>query len=198
MKKRASNMKKVLTVFLLVLVLMCLGSSARAVTWSFDFESLDGSMDIWGPELPAVETEAIEYDYQWELTDAQLRIEGDGLLGGSEWIPILNILQPEDKFGSGTEGPLQFMLSPIHIDAPGITADMRLGVLKGGLLTDGQATGILNNITFGTIGTDPVYDVTGVRIAGDFTVNPVPEPASIALLSLGVIAVLTKRRSRKI
>jgi hypothetical protein len=191
-------MKKVLTVFSLVLLLMCLGSSARAVTWSFDFESLNGSMDTWGPEPPVVETEAIEYDYQWELTDAQLRIEHETLPGGVEWIPILNILQPEDKFGSGTEGPLPFILSPIHIDAPGITADMRLGVLKGGLLTDGQATGILNNITFGTIGSDPVYDVTGVRIWGDFTVTPVPEPVSIALLSLGVLTVLTKRRARKI
>jgi hypothetical protein len=186
-------MKKSLTVFSLILLLMCLGSSARAVTWSFDFESLDGSTDTWGPESPPVETGAIEYDYQWELTDVQLRIEGASLPLGFDWISILSILPPEDTTGFGTESTLPFLLDPIQIDEPGITADIHLGVIIDG---DGIATGLLNNITFGTIGTDPIFNVTGIQISGDFTVTP--EPATVALLSIGALAILRKRRSRKI
>ena len=53
---------------------------------------------------------------------------------------------------------------------------------------------ILNNITFGTIGSDPTFDITGIRIAGDFTVNAVPESATILLFGLGGLSLLRKRR----
>ena len=181
-------MKKSLTVFSLVLLLMCLGSSARAVTWSFDFESLDESMDTWGPELPAVEIGAIEYDYQWELTSVLLRIEGAGLPGGFQWIDILGGLPAEDTSGFGTESSIPFMLDPIQIDEAALTADIRLGVL-----TDGTGTGLFNNITFGVAAP---HTVTGVQIAGNFTVTP--EPATVVLLSVGACAIFRKRRSRKL
>ena len=169
---------------------MALGSTAQAVTWSFNFESLDESNAEWGPEPPPVETGALEYDYQWVLTQADIKIEGGNLPPGEfSWIPILPSLPVDVQNGSGTENTLPFLVGPISIDELGIHADIFLGVLG-----EGQGTGVLSNITFGTIGTDPIYDVTGVRIAGDFTVTP--EPATVALLFVGALAIFRKRRSR--
>lgn len=183
-------MKKSLTVFSLIVLLMGLGSSTQAVTWSFNFESLDESLDEWGPESPPVETGALEYDYQWELTQADIKFEGGGLPPGEfSWISILPNLPVDIINGSGTGNTLPFLVGPISIDELGIHADLFLGVLE-----EGQGTGVLSNITFGTIGADPVFDVTGIRIAGDFTV--IPEPATVALLFVGALAVFRKRRSR--
>ncbi len=190
-------MKKSLTVFSLVLFLMVLGSSAQAVTWSFDFESLDETMDTWGPESPPVATDAVEYDYEWDLTEVEIRLEGGDLPPGAfVWSSIISILPAEVDSGFGTKTSVPFQLSPIvidELDVLGISAYLWLGVSDLGM-----ATGALNNITFGTIDTGPTYTITGVRVSGDFTVNPVPEPTSIALLSLGVLAVLRNRRSRNI
>jgi hypothetical protein len=148
-------------------------------------------MDDWGPESPPVVTGALEYDYQWELTLADIRIEGGSIPPGeSFWIPILPALPVDVQSGSGTENTLPFILYPIVIDeqaGSGISADLGLSVLS-----DGTASGTLSNITFGTIGADPVFDVTGIRIAGDFTVTP--EPATLLLLGLGGLALLRKRR----
>lgn len=143
-----------------------------------------------GPESPPVETGALVYDYQWELTQADIKIEGGDLPQGEFlWIPILPNLPVDVQNGSGTENTLPFLVGPTSIDELGIHADIFLGVLG-----EGQGTGVLTNITFGTIGTDPIYDVTGIRIAGDFTVTP--EPATVALLFVGALAVFRKRRSR--
>ncbi len=165
-----------------------LATSTQAVTWSFNFESLDESMDTWGPESPPVATGAVEYDYQWELTQADIKLEGGDLPPGQyAWIPILSSMLPEVISGSGTKASLPFVLNPINIDEPYITATLFLNVFP-----DGTAGGSLGNITFGTIGNDPVFDITGVRIAGDFTVTP--EPASFILLGLSGLALLRKRR----
>ncbi|MHC4216200.1 MAG: PEP-CTERM sorting domain-containing protein [Planctomycetota bacterium] len=168
----------------------CLATSTQAVTWSFDFESLDQTADIWGPESPPVATGAVEYDYQWELTDAMLRIEGESLPGGLQWIGILTLLPVDVQNGSGTENTVPFLLGPIvidELDTMGISADILLGVLA-----DGTATGTINNITFGTIGSEQDFDVTGIRVAGDFTVTP--EPTTLLLLGLGAVMLRKRRR----
>ena len=178
-------MKKSLTVLSLVLLLMALGSSARAVTWQFNFESLDGNNDTWGPESPPVETSAIQYDYQWEITQADIQLSSGGNPTG--WIPFMGGLPAEDISGFGTKSSIPFTLSPIVFDEPGINATLFLFVLA-----DGTAGGTLGSIIFSPLSAE--VDVTGVRIEGDFTVTP--EPATVALLAIGAIAVLRKRRSR--
>ena len=145
-------------------------------------------MDEWGPESPPVVTGALGYDYQWELTEAVIWIEGGDLPPGEfTWIPILSSLPIDVQNGSGTENTLPFLVGPISINNTGIQAVIFIGVLGNGF-----GTGVLANITFGTISNGEVYDVTGIRIAGNFTVTP--EPTTLLLLGLGGLALLRKRR----
>ncbi len=183
-------MKK--TTVTLLLLTACLATSSQAVTWSFDFESLDESTVNWGPESPPVATGAVEYDYEWDLTEVEIRLEGGILPPEGIWSSILTSLPAEIISGSGTENSLPFQLSPIvigELDVFGFSAILWLGVPDVGM-----AFGQLNNITFGTIGTDPEYVVTGVRVSGDFTVTPVPEPTTLLLLGLGAVMLRKRRR----
>jgi hypothetical protein len=180
-------MKRIVCTFLLLTA--CLAASTQAVTWSFNFESLDGTMDTWESGPPPVETGAVGYDYQWELTQADMQLSSGGLPVG--WTTFLGGLPADVVSGSGTKASLPFQLSPINIipiveppENPGVTAMLFLNVLA-----DGTAGGSLGNIIFSPLG-DGV-DVTGVRIAGDFTVTP--EPATLLLLGLGGLALLRKR-----
>ena len=79
-------MKRILIVLFLMGVLTSSGSSAEAVTWSYDFESLDESFDVWEPDVPTVETGAAAYDYEWEMTEAEIRIEPGGV---PSWVVCL-------------------------------------------------------------------------------------------------------------
>jgi hypothetical protein len=158
------KMKRTACTFLFLTA--CLTTSTQAVTWSFDFMSLDGVIVEWGPESPPIATGAVEYDYQWELTQVDIEIwvgEYPILI-----IPILSNLPAGVQTGSGTSSILPFLEGPISIADTGIYADLFLGALG-----DGQGTGVLTNISLGTIG---MYDVSGIHLAGDFTVTPVPEP----------------------
>ena len=182
-------MKKSMMICASVALIAAFGSTARAVNpaeWDFFLETF-GSAATWGSPT-VVDTGFPQYDYNWQLTQAQLQLEVDGFV----WINILDSISPGDKSGSGTANGLPFdILNSLHIDQPGITADIYALVSGGGL---GQA--LISDITFGQVEDNGTfYNVTGARFGGEVTVTGVPEPATVFLLGVGCLALLGRRRA---
>lgn len=191
-------MKKLIMVFTLMTLMAVLGSTAEAVTvnpaaWNFYLESLDASDDDWTSTTNVPDDFSLyDYDYDWQLTQAQIRVEGDGV--PLQWLSILGLIADTNGFGTEEELPFDIFspsVGALHIEVDGTTADIYLGVSIGGY---GEA--YLDKVVFGQIevGGGKVADVTGMRFGGDLNVTAVPEPATIVLLSLAGLVLLRKRR----
>jgi hypothetical protein len=193
---RGKYMKKSIMICTLAMLMAAFGSTAKAVTenpanWTFQLETY-GAYVSWLSDSN-VPKDFPQYDYDWQLTQAELKIEGEDLPGGFQWIPILGSLPEEQKSGIGSESELPITISGppdpplLHIQQEGITAYIYLGVTG-----DGYGSADMLNITFSQVGE---YDVTGALFSGDFNVTAVPEPATILLLGLGSLVLLRRRRA---
>jgi len=177
-------MKKFRMICALVTLTAAFGSTAKAdnpVTWHFSLVTYGQDVDWYSntnidPGYP-------QYNYVWELTAADL------VVGGTRPVDIYPDMPPGDKSGSGSVGGIPFVDELIlHIDYQEITADFYVTVNTGGF---GEVS--MRNITLGTH--SPYGAVTRACFEGDITITAVPEPATIALLALGGLALLRKRRA---
>jgi hypothetical protein len=143
-----------------------------------------GSDDCWDSSTCVVPTYP-EYNYEWELTHKTGPWPAIQVMG--QWYDIWNDIDPSDKSGSGTLGPLPIVNElTLHIDYPEIKADFYTSINA-----DGYAQICIKNVEFGLA---EGYQVTGARFQGDVTITGVPEPATFILLSLGALGLVRRRQ----
>ncbi|MHC4499812.1 MAG: hypothetical protein ACYS21_11945 [Planctomycetota bacterium] len=95
-------MKKV-AIFILAALTGVLGPTAKAVTvnpasWTFTLETYDASAGASWISPNSVETGFPQYDYTWELTEAELWVDITGL-PVNQWIPILGSITEPNGLG---------------------------------------------------------------------------------------------------
>jgi hypothetical protein len=174
-------MKKLMLICVLATVVAGFGSTAKAVTWSFGLESLDGNDVSWNSLPDRVPTGAGPYLYDWALSLAEWRLDGSW-----ESIPFVDL----PAAGSGSEDDLSILIVADfkNIDLIGLIATLNLFVDAGG-----KGLAVLEDIEFGQ--TSDGKTVSGARFNGTMTISPVPEPAMVALLGLGSLVLFRKRRA---
>ncbi len=185
-----------------VAVMMICSPMAQAETWDFGVTLDDTTVtdaDVWAfaPaedaliefSLPKVATGEPQYEWSWEVTKVHLR---------ATLLPNVYLWQGVDAdYGdAGTHvGSLPFNLANEAVDDGSsgaiIKANLHLHVTA-----DGKGNFDLTNIEWGTYSG---YDVTGIAVEGQMTVNAVPEPTGLALLlsgalPLGLVALRRRRR----
>ncbi len=191
-------MKKLILTTLCILFIVTLGSTAKAVpdnpaNWHWSLQTDDETRDDDGSLSPPVDTGWPKYEYEWQLT----HIEGDDPWPALEavdtiWVDIWDWLLDDEKSGEDFyDGSLPFSDELVlHIEHPEITADFLASVDA-----NGYGTISIANITFGQVEYEGnYYGVTGARFQGDVTITGVPEPAIVALLGLGCLVLLHRRR----
>jgi len=183
-----TKVRSLVTTCVLLIAVFCFGRAAKADLWLFTAEAFEGTSEPWYSDT-AIGVGFAEYEYSWELTDVEVRLEG-GALVEPQWFSYLSSVEEEDRSGSGSSEELAFAVYGVEgLEMPFISATFNLGVDAGGT---GAAQ--LYNVNFVTTGGDPV-DVTGARVTGWFEVTGVPEPGTLLMFSLGGLVLLRRRRA---
>ena len=188
-------MKKLIMICALVTLAAAFGSTAKAenpVSWDFDLTIVRlqgvqgiGADDFWYSNTN-IDPGYPRYNVSWQFTTVEMLVSGT-------WIDMLDDIPAVDRSGSipPIDG-IPFVGELIlHIEwLPQISAaDFRLTVDTGGF---GRVS--MEQITLGSH-PDPSGTVQQVYLEGNVTLTAVPEPATIALLALGGLALLRKRRA---
>jgi hypothetical protein len=149
--------------------------------WDFTVISY-GTNALWISSAN-VETGHPQYNYDWLLTEMVLMVNGNGgfLVG------ILDSIPEADRSGSGTEYGLDFGIVDTRFESPGVFG------FDFSIYVDADGFGYVSadDIYFGTY---EGYPVEGLGLNGSMTVAGVPEPATIALLSLGALVLIRRKR----
>jgi hypothetical protein len=184
LRRKRSKSSGFIVTCLSVVLLASLAPAVKAdnpVTWNFNLETY-GARDNDGPLSPPIDTGYPIYEYNWEITNTQIRVMGTwypgpiGFSGSGSW-------GPPNPIAFTDEVVYQYSSSIIDFD---ILASVNSG---------GYGTISIDNITFGTA---QGYAVSGFKCSGYVDVTAeVPEPATICLLGLGVLSLI-RGNSRKI
>ncbi|MHC4676233.1 MAG: PEP-CTERM sorting domain-containing protein [Planctomycetota bacterium] len=181
-------MKKSAIICIVVLSMLLSASTANAESvnpaeWQFTLASA-GSPETWASST-SVYTGYPQYDYNWQITEFGLMLLGEG---GLFWQDMLDSIPVPDRSGSGTEYSLGFEILDQPFESSGVYSfDLNISVDS-----DGYGHVSVDNIFFGIYDSYAVY---GLGVGGDIGVTAVPEPATIALLGLGALILVKRKRS---
>jgi len=191
-------MKKILMILVaatLLTVFACPANALPVVDWVWELNTTgDGIGDTW-LSTTKVDVGAAEYQYSWEITTAEVfaQVEAPPVLPQS--VSILTDIGPTSGSGSSDDVSIRIFdnLNPFAIDLSEIGADIYLVILSNGM-----ATAQLTNVDLRTLalGGGESYPVVSAKFTGTLHVEAVPEPATVALLGLGCVVLLGKRRRR--
>jgi len=189
-------MKKVLMMFGAAALLAVFASPVNAlpvVNWAWE-------LNITGDEIgdtqfapERVDLGAPDYQYSWEITTVDVFAQVFPLPVPAQTVSVLGeITDPTSGSGSSDNIPI-LILNPFEIDLPEIGADVYLMISS-----DGSAAAALTNVDLRTLagGGGEEFPVVSATFAGTLHVEAVPEPATVALLGLGCVVLLGKRRRR--
>jgi hypothetical protein len=163
-----------------VALILAVTTSAQAVNpanWSF-FVETTGSDAYWNSPT-SVDTGGTQYDYNWTINSLELRF---GILG---WFDSTSLLTTASGSGSHVGG-LPVVITDQNLSNGGNAAHVLIEVDSGG-----TAHASVTGVTFAS-------PIDGARINGDISVSAtiIPEPASVALIGFGGVALLLRRRRR--
>ena len=158
-----------------------LGSTAKAVwvnpaEWDFYLET-EGE-DVSWDSLTNVRTDYPQYDYNWHTDYTELYVQGTWYSGDVD-------------SGSGTASGLPFVISDEDVGEPGVfTAHVHIDVDAEGYGHISMTNVVLGAIELGGV----LQEVEAFRCGGNVTVTAVPEPATVALLGLGSLVLIRRKR----
>jgi hypothetical protein len=181
-------MKRLILICLLVVSMAAIAPTAKAVgvnpaAWSFSLETeTSGGNASWTSPTNVV-TGYPQYEYNWQLTYADLKITGIG------WYDIMSYIPGGDKSGSGTESGLPFAV--LNLEDVGQTGTFTVASVLAGVDAAGYGYANMTDVVLGLYND---YGITGFRCGGNATVTAIPEPATIALLGLGSLTLLRRKR----
>jgi hypothetical protein len=178
-----AKMKKSVMLWLLVVSVAALAPGAKAITvhpaeWNLVVITY-GTDACWKSGTNVV-TSYPQYEYDWRIFQMSLKVDD------LEWENIINDV-PGDKSGDGTTSALGFEILDQRFGlAEVFGADIDIYVDAGG---SGHACA--DEIYLGSY---RGHAVEGLRLAGNITVNGIPEPATIGLLGLCGLVLICRRR----
>lgn len=155
------------------------GAQAAPIVWDFTIEALSENDVSWLSPSTLPDGFA-SYDYTYNVTNAEVRIDLD-------IVEIWQSIPGATSSGNGSFSGFPTVLISDSVDEGDNAANIVVGINDAG-----RGYAELTDLQFGTF----IGEVTGLRFAGNIQITPVPEPAGVALVGLGVMAIVLRRPRR--